>query len=84
MEKTVQERNDKLDTIWSERCQNQNWEFLPFWVWRELRIGFECRDFCSWPHEVKSELAGIVGSYGHSADQEPVPFQWRKSAHSGQ
>lgn len=44
MEKMAKEPNNKLDTIWSETCQNQTWEILPFWVWRELNIGFECQD----------------------------------------
>lgn len=32
MKKKAREPNNKLDTMWSERCQKQNWEFLPFWV----------------------------------------------------
>lgn len=88
MEKMAKEPNNKLDTIWSETCQNQTWEILPFWVWRELRIGFECQDllynFGSQPDDVKSELSGIVGSYRHCAEQEPVPIQQGKCAHSAQ
>lgn len=32
MKNKAREPNNKLDTMWSERCQKQSWEFLPFWV----------------------------------------------------
>lgn len=79
MKNKAREPNNKLDTMWSERCQKQSWEFLPFWVQRELRVGFECQDlwynFGSWSHEVKWESSGSFGSCGRGTHQEPVPNQ---------